>query len=185
MYNPNTSVLTRALDKTEDFKKFIKNYQKAGIPVKLTYNALKLNNPKNLIIMRDIINERARAKFANLNENTPITAFFKDLDNKFNNQFNGDKFFFRYRTKNGIKIGGPLTYLFIVSSFHTYFLIENPEILTIDTMYKTNRFRMLLINIIKITGINQNFYTINIFLTSEKEEDYDIIFSDLKILYDF
>jgi len=31
--------------------------------------------------MRDITNERARAKFADLDKNTPITAFFKDLDN--------------------------------------------------------------------------------------------------------
>ena len=135
--------------------------------------------------MRDITNERARAKFANLNENTPITAFFKDLDNKFNNQFNGDKFFFRYRTKNGIKTGGPLIYLFITSSFHTYFLIKNPEVLTIDATYKINRFQIPLINIIKITGMNRNFYTTSIFLTGEMEEDYDIIFSDLKILYDF
>ncbi len=44
---------------------------------------------------------------------------------------------------------------------------------------------MPLINIIKITGMNRNFYTTSIFLTGEMEEDYDIIFSDLKILYDF
>jgi len=73
------------LNKTEDFKKFIKNHQKTGISAKSTYNALKLNNPKNSVIMQDITNERAKAKFANLNKNTPITAFFKNLDSKFNN----------------------------------------------------------------------------------------------------
>ncbi len=57
--------------------------------------------------------------------------------------------------------------------------------LIIDAIYKTNKFQILLINIIKITGINRNFYTTNIFLTDEKEKDYNIIFSDLKILYDF
>ncbi len=57
--------------------------------------------------------------------------------------------------------------------------------LTIDVTYKTNRFRMSLINIIRMTGMNRNFYTTNIFLTDEKEKDYDIVFSDLKILYDF
>ena len=163
----------------------MKNHQKAGIPVKSTYNTLKLNNPENLIIIRDITNERARAKFADLNRDIPIIAFFKDLDGKFNNQPNGDEFFFRYHTKNSIKTGGPLTHLFITSSFHTYFLIKNPEVLTIDTTYKTNRFRMPLINIIRITGMNRNFYTVSVFLTSEKEEEYDMIFSGLKILYDF
>ncbi len=51
--------------------------------------------------------------------------------------------------------------------------------------YKTNKFRIPLINIIKITNINRNFYTTNIFLNNEKEKNYDIIFSNLKILYDF
>ncbi len=37
------------------------------------------------MIIRDITNERARAKFADLDKDTPITAFFKDLDSKFNN----------------------------------------------------------------------------------------------------
>src|SRR6266536_4308048 len=158
-------------------KKLIKDHQKTGIPVKSTYNTLKLNNPENSVIMRDITNERARAKFADLNKDTPITAFFKSLDNKFNNQPNGDEFFFRYHTKNSSKTGGPLTHLFITSSFHTYFLIKNPEILTIDTTYKTNKFRIPLVNIIKMISINRNFYTTNIFLAGEKKEDYDIIFS--------
>ncbi len=36
-----------------------------------------------------------------------------------------------------------------------------------------------------MTGMNRNFYTASVFLAGEKEEDYDIIFSDLKMLYDF
>jgi len=44
---------------------------------------------------------------------------------------------------------------------------------------------MPLVNIIKITGMNRNFYTTSVFLAGEKENDYDMIFSDLKDLYDF
>ena len=72
------------MDKIEDFKKFVRSYQKAGIPIKLTYNTLKFNDPKALVIMRDIINERARVKFEELEGDSPITAFFKGLDRKFN-----------------------------------------------------------------------------------------------------
>ena len=36
-----------------------------------------------------------------------------------------------------------------------------------------------------MTGMNRNFYAVNVFLAGEKEEDYDIVFSGLKILYDF
>ncbi len=81
--------------------------------------------------------------------------------------------------------GDPFTYLFITNNFHTYFLIENSEVLTIDTTYKTNRFRISLINIIKMTDMNRNLYTTNIFLAGEKKKNYDIIFSNFKILYDF
>jgi len=73
------------LDKTEDFKKLIRSHQKAGIPAKSIYNTLKFKDPKALVIMRDIINERARVKFEELEEDSPITAFFKGLDRKFNN----------------------------------------------------------------------------------------------------
>ena len=134
--------------------------------------------------MRDITNERARAKFINLNGDTPITVFFKGLDRKFNNTPE-DEFFFRYRTKSDVKEGESLTHLFIANNKHTYFLMENPEVLTIDAIYKTNRFRIPLINIIKITGMNQNFYATSVFIAGEKEEDYNIIFSNIQILYDF
>ncbi len=83
-YNPNTSTSTRALDKIKDFKKLIKNHQKAGIPAKSIYNTLKLKNPKTSVTIRDITNERARAKFEKLKKDSPITAFFKSLNRKFN-----------------------------------------------------------------------------------------------------
>ena len=107
---------------------------------------MRLNNPEGIIIIRDITNKRARAKFINFDKNTPITAFFKDLDRKFNDTPK-NKFFFRYRTKSGVKEREPLTYLFIANNKYTYFLIENPDILIIDAIYKMNRFRMPLINI--------------------------------------
>ena len=53
---------------------------------------MKLKDPKVLVIIRDITNERARAKFKELEEDSSITAFFKNLNRKFNNQPNGDEF---------------------------------------------------------------------------------------------
>ncbi len=134
--------------------------------------------------MRDITNKRARAKFINLDKNTPITAFFKDLNRKFNNT-SEDEFFFRYRTKSGVKQGGSLTHLFIANNKYTYFLMKNLEVLTIDAIYKTNRFRIPLINIIGMIGINQNFYAASVFIAGEKKEDYNIMFLGIQMLYDF
>ena len=44
---------------------------------------------------------------------------------------------------------------------------------------------MSFVNIIKITGMNRNFYTASVFLAGEKEKDYDIVFLGFKDLYDF
>jgi len=68
---------------------------------------------------------------------------------------------------------------------HSYFLIENPEVLILDAIYKINRFRMPLVNIIKMIKINRNFYAASVFFTGEKENDYNMIFLNLKDLYDF
>src|SRR6266536_4559978 len=68
---------------------------------------------------------------------------------------------------------------------HSYFLIENPELLILDTTYKTNKFRIPLVNIIGMTKINRNFYTTSVFLAGKKKSDYNIVFLNLKNLYDF
>ncbi len=146
---------------------------------------MKLKDPKISITIRDITNERARAKFEELKKDSPITVFFKNLYRKFNNQPNDDKFWFKYHIKLDNQNRGSLTYLFITNSIHSYFLIENPKVLILNTTYKINRFRIPLVNIIGMTGINRNFYTTNVFLADKKENNYDIIFSDLKNLYDF
>ena len=44
---------------------------------------------------------------------------------------------------------------------------------------------MPLVNIIGMTGMNRNFYVASVFLAGEKENNYNMVFSDLKDLYDF
>ena len=44
---------------------------------------------------------------------------------------------------------------------------------------------MPFVNIIGMIGINRNFYTASVFLTAEKENDYVMVFSNFKDLYDF
>ncbi len=50
-------------------------------------------------------------------------------------------------------------------------------------MYKTNRFNMSLINIIRMTGINRSFFNGNIFIPGEKEKDYKFVFFAIRKLY--
>src|SRR6266498_5537295 len=78
----------------------------------------------------------------------------------------------------------PLNHLFIAHHKHIDLLIENSEVLITDSTYKTNIFQIPLINIIKMTGTNRNFFTKNIFIPGERYEDYILIFFTIRKLYD-
>ncbi len=64
-----------------------------------------------------------------------------------------DEFFTLYNIKYDDE-DGHLTHLFIVYNKYIDLLIENPEILVTDLIYKINRFNMPLVNIIKMTSMN-------------------------------
>jgi hypothetical protein len=55
-----------------------------------------------------------------------------------------------------------------------------PEVLLLDCTYKTNWFKMPLLDILGSTGINTTFYTAFVFLASETQQDYE---TALKILW--
>jgi MULE transposase domain len=68
---------------------------------------------------------------------------------------------------------------------HRKLLTKNPEILIMDSTYKTNRFRMPLLNLVGVTANNKLFYAGSIFMPSETEEDFTIALKFLKKDYNF
>src|SRR6266511_1758035 len=92
------------------------------------YTVLKLANPNNPIIIRDIYNKRQKIRRSELRNKTPISTLLKALIEK---QSYGDEFFTLYQSKGGIK-GGPLNHLFIAPDKHIDLLIKNSEILITD-----------------------------------------------------
>jgi hypothetical protein len=66
-----------------------------------------------------------------------------------------------------------LTRLFIAGNNCLAYAKKNPDILIMDSTYKTNRFNMLLLNIIGINNNYKNFYICIVFLQNETEEDYE------------
>ncbi len=61
--------------------------------------------------------------------------------------------------------------------------MKNSEVLITDLIYKTNIFQISLINIIRMTGTNRNFFTESIFIPGERYEDYILIFFAIRKLY--
>ncbi len=107
---------------------------------------------------------------------TIYTALLKRKDYK-------NEFFILYKAENGIK-DNLLTHLFMAHDKHIDLLIENFEILIIDSTYKTNIFQIPLINIIGMTAQNRSFFTKNIFIPDEKEKNYKLIFYTIRKIYD-
>ncbi len=141
---------------------------------------MKFANSENPTTLRDIYNERQQIRRAKIIRkifiSTLLTALIKKRDYE-------DEFFTLYNTEYGIE-GGYFTHLFIGYNKHINLLIENREILVIDLTYKINRFNILLINIIKITGMNRLFFSESIFIPGEKEKDYKLVFFTIRKLYD-
>ena len=88
-----------------------------------------------------------------------------------------------YKAENDIK-NSPLTYLFIAHNKHIDLLIENFEVLIIDSTYKTNMFQMPLVNIIRKTGQNRSFFAGSIFIPGEKKKNYKLVLYTIRKMYD-
>ncbi len=140
---------------------------------------MKLTNPENPIILRDVYNERQQIRRAELVEKIFIFAFLTALIKKRGYE---DEFFTFYDIEYSVK-DGYLIYLFIVYDKYINLLIENPEVLVTDSTYKTNRFNIPLINIIKMTGMNRSFFNGSIFIPGEKKKDYKLVFFAIRKLY--
>src|SRR6266536_5643522 len=128
------------------------------------YAVLKFANPENPIILRDIYNKRQQIRRVELVRKISISALLTVLIKKRGYE---DEFFTLYNIKYDDE-DGHLTHFFIVYNKYIDLLIENPEILVTDLIYKINRFNMSLINIIKMTGMNPLFFGGNIFIPGEK-----------------
>jgi hypothetical protein len=59
---------------------------------------------------------------------------------------------------------------------------QHPDVLLLDCTYKTNRFRMPLLNLYSVTGSKKTIQTALCFLSSEKEEDYEWAMTQFKEL---
>ncbi len=136
------------------------------------YAVLKFANPENPIILRDVYNKRQQIRRVELIKKISISALLTALIKKRDYE---DEFFTLYNVEYGVE-GGYLTYFFIVYDKYIDFLIENPEVLVTDLMYKINRFNISLVNIIEMTGMNRSFFGGSMFISGEKEKDYKLVF---------
>jgi len=87
--------------------------------------------------------------------------------------------FYKYETD----LDGHITHLFFSKNSSIALSRYFSTVFIIDCTYKTNRFRMPLMNVVGITSCNQTFFSCFTFWKEEKEADYIWALKNFKALF--
>lgn len=121
------------------------------------------------ITARDVYNARVQIRAENLAGKTPIQTLIEELEEK--------EFVWEVKTNEA----GRITHLFFAPRQGLALYQAYPEVPLLDCTYKTNKFKMPLLNVVGFTGLNTTFYVAFAFLRGEKEEDYNWALQKLRL----
>lgn len=117
---------------------------------------------------KDISNLLVSHRRAELAGMTPIQWLLKQLEEGSKGSEGSEALFFREKRSEL----GHIRRLFIAPKQHAELIRQSPDILLLDSTYKTNRFKMPLLNICGISQQQQPFQIAAVFLDGEKEEQF-------------
>ena len=113
-----------------------------------------------MLRLSDIYNIRARQRVESLAGRTPIQILLQDLTT--------GALFYQHRTDEE----GHVTHLFIAHPRSIELFHEHHDILLLDYTYRTNRYKMPLLNIVGCTSMNTTIQLVLVFLCSKTKDDY-------------
>ncbi|KAJ7964071.1 Protein FAR1-RELATED SEQUENCE 5 [Quillaja saponaria] len=138
----------------------IKDMNKAGIAPRQILSSLRQNNPNLLAVSRTLYNVKAKIRKDSLGGRTMIQALMDELDE------NG----FKYSVEHDCE--GHLTHLFFTYPISIALTKSYSTVFVMDCTYKTNKYKMPLLDIIGVSSFNSCFYSCFAFLQKEGEKDY-------------
>ncbi|CAB4394027.1 unnamed protein product [Rhizophagus irregularis] len=124
------------------------------------------------VISRDIHNTHEWLRQKKLAGRTPIQALIDKLKK-------GD-FIYEYECDNA----GCVTHLFFAHNDSVALTRQYSSVLIMDCTYKTNKFKMPLLNVVGITSFNTTFYSCFIFMKGEEMTDYQWALTHVSRLFD-
>jgi hypothetical protein len=137
----------------------IKDLSASSIAPSQIVNTIQQSSNYSLIA-QDVYNTHKELKWENLYGKTPIEALLEILKQ--------DRYTFHYKTD----IISCITHLFFAYPKSIKLLNRFPEVILLDCTYKTNRFKLPLLNIIGVTCLNITFYIIFCFIKYEDEKSF-------------
>jgi MULE transposase domain len=180
--DPAGHVAIRNLYKGEEFNKIVAAHKGTGMLTRHTLNVFEHEKPDIPLISRDIYNQRAacRRQLQELNGRSPIEALFEMISET----TNPDMDFHCWYLTESEDVGGRLSHLFLAYKPNAQFIAHNNEVVIVDATYKTNKFKMPLVNFVGVTPNNKNFLIGTAFLPAETVGDYKFAFGSLGALYE-
>lgn len=166
----------RVRHRTRAMKAAIINQSKAGSKPSTILSGLLLDGDEEnpFILPQDIYNIKRDAKAEELGSLTQEQALMRNLHQRFDWFVRVDKHQITDRIEN----------LFFARKSSQQILKLNHEVLILDCTYKTNRYKLPLMVITGVTGLNSSFYVGFAFMKSEFTKDYQWVMQALKELYD-
>ncbi len=124
-----------------------------------------------MIKSRDIYNIKAQSRRNDLDSMTFVQAFMHQLID--------EDWFFAFQKDRRNQIN----HLFFSKKSSQIVLKTNYEVLVMNCIYKTNKYKMLLFIISDQIALHKNFYIVFCYLTKKKQKNYMWILQQLKELY--
>lgn len=150
----------------------IANHAKVGTRPRNMLAALKEKNSLSKVILRDVYNEIAKSKREGLKGLNVAEALQEELQKT----GNGQDYFWRMSCNHE----GQIENLFIAKATMIKAFRDHSDILILDCTYKTNIYRMPLLNIVGVTGANTTLRVAVVFLRTEEERNYTWAMNALK-----
>jgi len=147
----------------------------AGIPTRNILTALrkkKTSNSKVLSTARDIYNITSRNKTKSLNGRTPIQTLLYELQEA------------QSPCDFELDMNGHITHLFFTHEKSISLIKQYHFTVLMDCTYKTNRFKLPLLNVVGITPFYTTFFICAVFIKAEKQDDYEWALSRIAALFD-
>jgi hypothetical protein len=134
-----------------------------------------LQEEETKVCLKDLQNVLNRCRLEELQGKTPIEWLCDYLGS---DHGAGQNFLSR-----DTREGGNITKLFVVRENGIRHLLEYPDVLLFDCTYKSNRFKMPLLNICGATATRKTFQVAAVFMNGEKQDQYRWALEVLTELY--
>ncbi|GLT93672.1 hypothetical protein SLE2022_114520 [Rubroshorea leprosula] len=132
----------------------------SGIPTRQILSSLRQKNPSLQAISRNVYNSIRKIREEKLGGRTMVQALFEELGE-------GEFFYNIKHDENGC-----LTHIFFAHPNSIILTRSFPHVFVMDCTYKTNKYKMPLLDIIGVSCFNTSFYSCFTFMEKERVEDY-------------